>query len=177
MRQTSAALAALFAVGLMSTAATVHTQQPPAAATAEIKDAKGQTVGRAQLTDTPHGVLVKVTLDKAPAGEHAFHIHTTGKCEAPTFETAGGHFNPSGAEHGFMAAKGPHAGDLPNVHVPSSGALSFEFVAAGTTLGSGANSLLDADGSALVMHAKPDDYKSQPSGAAGDRVACGVITK
>jgi superoxide dismutase, Cu-Zn family len=173
MRHFHAALALVVSAGLAGTVVL----QAQATARADIKDAKGQSIGRAELTDTPHGVLVKVTLDKAPAGEHAFHIHTTGKCDAPTFETAGGHFNPSGAEHGFMAAKGPHAGDLPNIHVPASGALSFEFVAAGATLGAGANSLFDADGAAIVMHAKPDDYKSQPSGAAGDRVACGIVTK
>lgn len=177
MRQTSAAIAAFCAACFVTAVASLAGAQTPSGATAQLKDAKGQAVGSATLTETPRGVLVSVQLTKAPQGEHAFHIHMTGKCEPPAFESAGGHFNPASAEHGFLAPKGAHAGDLPNVHVPASGALTFEFLAAGVTLGSGANSLLDADGSALVMHAKPDDYKSQPSGAAGDRVACGVVTK
>jgi superoxide dismutase, Cu-Zn family len=152
-------------------------QKPGAAATAELKDRDGKTIGRAKLTETPHGVLISLNLDGAPAGERAFHIHQVGRCEPPTFESAGGHFNPDKAPHGFLQAKGPHTGDLPNVHVPKDGRLTVEMLAHGATLQPGPNSLLDADGSALVMHAKPDDYRTDPAGAAGDRIACGIIQK
>ena len=145
--------------------------------TAELKNREGQTIGRARLTDTPNGVLIAVMLEKAPAGEHAFHIHENGRCDPPGFQSAGGHFNPGGAQHGYGQAKGPHAGDLPNVHVPSDGRLTFEVLADGVALASGAKSLLDDNGSALVMHAKPDDYRTDPAGDAGDRIACGVIQK
>jgi superoxide dismutase, Cu-Zn family len=148
-----------------------------AGAGAELKDRDGQVIGRAQLADTPNGVLLRVSLDRAPEGEHAFHIHETGQCQAPGFESAGGHFNPSKAQHGFHDAKGPHAGDLPNIHVPQGGRLTFEHVLHDVSLSAGNNSLLDQNGSALVMHAKPDDYRTDPAGAAGDRLACGVIQK
>ena len=146
-----------------------------ATATAEMKNAQGETVGQARLRETPNGVLVAVTFTKAPAGEHAFHVHQTGRCEAPKFESAGGHFSPAGKHHGFMAANGPHAGDLPNVHVPKDGKLEFEFLIDKVTLREGESSLLDANGAALVLHAGADDYKTDPSGGAGDRIACGVI--
>jgi Cu-Zn family superoxide dismutase len=146
-----------------------------ATASAEMKNAQGETVGQARLQETPNGVLVTVTFTKAPAGEHAFHVHETGRCEAPKFESAGGHFSPDGKQHGFMDAKGPHAGDLPNVHVPEDGKLEFEFLIDRVTLREGKSSLLDRDGAALVLHAGADDYKTNPSGGAGDRIACGVI--
>lgn len=146
------------------------------AATAEIKNAQGQTIGRAHLTEGPQGVVVHLKLEKAPAGDHAFHLHTTGRCDGPTFESAGGHFNPTKAAHGMLSAKGAHLGDLPNIHVPASGQLDVEFFARDAQL-SGKNALLDQDGAAVVMHAKPDDYKTDPAGAAGDRIACGVITR
>jgi superoxide dismutase, Cu-Zn family len=110
-------------------------------------------------------------------GEHAFHIHAVGKCEPP-FTTAGDHFNPGGKKHGLEAADGSHAGDMPNLHVPSNGDLSVEVVNPTMTLAKGRpNSVFDADGSSIVIHAKADDYKSDPAGNAGDRVACGVITE
>jgi Cu-Zn family superoxide dismutase len=121
-------------------------------------------------------VLIHVSLTNPPAGVHAFHIHETGKCEPP-FTTAGGHFNPAKKQHGLENPMGMHAGDLPNVDVPSSGTLAFDAVAQNVTLKPGANSPLDADGAALVIHDKADDYKSDPAGNAGDRVICGVITK
>ena len=141
---------------------------------ATLKDAGGKDVGSAQLSQTPHGVLVRLTLKGVPAGEHAFHIHQTGKCEPP-FETAGGHYNPAKRHHGFAHAQGAHAGDLPNVHVPDSGNVTVEMVAREVRLREGAAPLQDADGSALVLHAGADDYQSDPAGGAGDRIACGVI--
>ena len=148
-----------------------------ATAKATIKDAKGVTLGDATLRETPNGVLLSVDLQNVPAGPHAFHIHTTGLCEAPTFMTAGGHFAPGGTKHGLMAQAMPHAGDLPNLHVAADGKLSFEVLASNVTLAAGPRSLLDADGSALVLHATADDYVSDPAGNAGGRIACGVITK
>jgi superoxide dismutase, Cu-Zn family len=145
-------------------------------AKATLKNAQGQTVGEAALTETPHGVLVHVDLTNVPAGVHAFHLHETGKCDPP-FTTAGGHFNPTKKQHGVENAMGMHAGDLPNIQVPSTGALSFDVFERDVTLGSGANSLFDADGTAIVIHEKADDYKSDPAGNAGARVICGIIVK
>jgi Cu-Zn family superoxide dismutase len=172
------AIAAALAWMAAASPAALRSQDPRASAaraTAELKNREGQAIGRARLAETPHGVLITVDLERAPSGEHAFHIHETGRCDAPAFESAGGHFNPTKAQHGFFDAKGPHRGDLPNVHVPSSGRLAFEYVADSVALKTGQARLLDQDGSALVMHAKPDDYRTDPAGAAGDRLACGVI--
>ena len=161
---------------LLAMAVGVSAQTAGEQAKATLKDAQGQTVGEATLTDTPNGVLLHVVLTKAPSGIHAFHIHTTGKCEPP-FTTAGGHFNPATKQHGVENPMGMHAGDLPNIDVPSSGALTFDVFDHDVTLKPGANSLMDADGSAIVMHAGADDYKSDPAGNAGGRAVCGVITK
>lgn len=142
---------------------------------ATLKDAAGKEVGSAQLSQTPHGVLVRLTLKGIPAGEHAFHIHQTGKCEPP-FTTAGGHFNPGNKKHGIMVADGPHAGDMPNLHIPSDGNLAIEVVNAAVTLDKDKpNSLYKPEGTALIIHAGKDDYKTDPTGDAGGRIACGVI--
>jgi Cu-Zn family superoxide dismutase len=146
--------------------------QASAQAKADIKNAQGQSVGTATLTETPHGVLLHVTLAKAPEGTHAFHMHAVGKCEAP-FTTAGGHLNPANKKHGIKSAEGPHAGDLPNVTIPAGGMLTFDVLAPGVTMAS----VLDADGAAVVMHQGVDDYSTDPAGAAGDRIACGVVSK
>jgi len=163
---------------MMASCATVAVlaQGADATAKADLKSADGKAMGSVTLTDTPHGVLLHVMLTGVPEGAHAFHIHTTGKCEPP-FTTAGGHFNPGSKQHGVENAMGMHAGDLPNVTVPSSGNLTFDFIASDVTLKAGPNSLLDADGSAVVLHATADDYKSDPAGNAGARIACGVVTK
>ena len=145
-------------------------------AKAELKNAGGEKVGEATLQEAPHGVLVTVNLTNVPAGTHAFHIHETGKCEPP-FKSAGGHFNPTHKEHGFENPKWMHAGDYPNVEVPEGGKAHFQLFAPAVTPKAGENSLFDSDGSSLVMHAGADDYKSDPAGNAGDRIACGVIVK
>jgi Cu-Zn family superoxide dismutase len=144
-------------------------------AKALLKDKSGKEVGTVDLVQTPHGVLLKLSVKGIPAGEHAFHVHAVGKCEPP-FTSAGGHFNPGGAKHGMAAADGPHAGDMPNLHVPASGALAVEVANPAISLVKGQpNSVFDADGSAVIIHAGADDYKTDPTGNAGDRIACGVI--
>jgi Cu-Zn family superoxide dismutase len=145
-------------------------------ARAELHNDQGKKVGAATLEETPHGVLITLDLDGVPPGTHALHIHEVGKCEPP-FKSAGGHFNPTEKKHGVLSAAGMHAGDLPNISVPESGKLKVDVFAAGVTLGNGKDGLFDADGSSLVLHAGPDDYKTDPAGEAGARVACGVIVK
>src|SRR4051812_31123545 len=143
-------------------------------ATAALKNANGGDVGTAEMTQTPAGVLIKLSVKGLPPGDHAFHVHAVGKCEPP-FESAGPHFNPGNHKHGILSGEA-HAGDMPNLHVPQSGELSVEVVNAAVSLEKGRpNSLFDNDGSSLVMHAKADDYKTDPAGNAGDRIACGVI--
>ncbi|HET7578687.1 MAG TPA: superoxide dismutase family protein [Bacillales bacterium] len=142
-----------------------------------LKNRKGKKAGQAQLIQTKQGVKITVEAMGLTPGLHAIHIHETGKCTPPDFESAGGHFNPFGKEHGLNNPKGPHAGDLPNITVSKDGTVRTVIFAKMVTLKKGMkNSLLDRDGSALVIHAKKDDNLSQPSGAAGDRVICGVIS-
>ena len=156
------------------------TQAPAAAAPgakATLKDAQGKTLGEATLRESSAGVLVKLDLQGVMPGTHAFHIHTVGKCDAPDFMTAGGHFNPATTKHGLLATGGPHAGDMPNLFVPADGKLSVEVLDTNVTLAAGPKSVFDADGSALMLHATADDYTSDPAGNAGARIACGVVTR
>ena len=149
--------------------------------TVTIKDAMGKDVGTAKLSDGPGGKGVKIvaTLKGLPPGEHAFHFHATAKCEAPGFTTAGGHFNPDAHHHGINNAESPkpHDGDMPNFTVGPKGTAKLSLVNTMVTLGDGPNSLFTGGGTALMIHAKADDLKSDPAGNAGDRIACGTITK
>lgn len=172
MRCHTSCLAASLAAGLAFVAPAFAADQ----ASAVLKDAQGAEVGKATFTTTPSGVMISLDLTALPAGEHAFHIHAVGKCEPPKFESAGPHFNPDTTKHGLMNPEGPHAGDMPNLHVPEGGKLQVEVLNPTVTL-SAESALLDEDGSAIVVHAGADDYKTDPAGNAGDRIACGVITK
>ncbi|MFY2563984.1 superoxide dismutase family protein [Corallococcus terminator] len=147
---------------------------PGEMAKAPVKDAQGKDVGEVTFEQTKQGVVIKGALHDLPPGQHAFHIHETGKCEAPEFKTAGGHFNPSKKAHGMMSPKGKHVGDLPNLYVGQDGKVQFDtFAQNGLTL----KSLFDKDGSAIVVHTKEDDYQTDPTGDAGGRIACGVVEK
>ncbi|MBU2532402.1 MAG: superoxide dismutase family protein [Alphaproteobacteria bacterium] len=146
--------------------------QAAQSATAEMKDVEGKNVGTVTLTQTPHGVIMRAELKGLSSGWHGFHIHETGKCEPP-FESAGGHFNPTGAEHGFKNESGPHAGDVANIHVGDDGKALAEFFTSLVTLEEGKTNLMDGDGSAIIIHTSADTYEEEPK--AGDRIACGVI--
>ena len=143
-------------------------------ATAVLKDADGKDLGKVTLIAVPTGVLLALDLTDMPPGDHGFHIHGIGKCEAPDFKSAGGHFNPEEDEHGILNEAGPHAGDMPNIHVPANGKLRVEVLNQSVNLGMG---LLGANGTAIVIHQGPDDYISNPAGDAGPRIACGVISE
>jgi superoxide dismutase, Cu-Zn family len=142
----------------------------------ELKDAQGKTVGRVIVWDDGPGVKLDVEVHDFTPGEHAIHFHQVPKCEGPDFKSAGGHFNPEAKKHGFDNPEGHHAGDMKNFTVDAQGKAKAHLEDADVTLKDGPHSLL-SNGAAIVIHAKADDYKTDPSGNSGDRIACGVITK
>jgi len=171
LKMTGAIVAALAAGSMASASALAQS------ANAELVNTDGKTIGNVALTEVAQGVHIFAQANDLPPGTHAFHIHETGACEPPDFKSAGGHFNPTGAQHGWKNPEGHHAGDFPNVHVQDDGVLAVEYFTTAVTLGEGETSVFDDDGSAIVMHEGADDYETDPAGAAGARIACGVIEK
>jgi superoxide dismutase, Cu-Zn family len=153
--------------------------KPVSKKTVELKDAKGNSVGTATIVSKGKGVEVKLALKGLPPGEHAVHFHQKPICDPPDFKSAGGHFNPTGKQHGFDNPNGHHAGDMPNFAVKPNGTakatVKDEDVVLGT--GSESNSLFANGGTSIMIHAKADDMKTDPSGNSGDRIACGAITQ
>lgn len=150
---------------------------PAGGVVVELVDGSGQNVGGARLEPEGEGVRVSVRVSGLnPNQEHAIHFHNTGRCDGPDFQSAGPHFNPTDRQHGLQNPQGPHAGDMPNLRANAEGVADTSFVASMVTLASAANNgLTRTGGTALVVHAGPDDHVTDPSGNSGDRIACGVI--
>ena len=173
MRRARLILVALSLAGCAS----LGMQSSDNAAVADVKNAAGQSVATARFTQAGSVVRILVEAKGLPPGPHAVHVHAVGKCDPPDFTSAGPHFNPLNKQHGALNPQGSHAGDLPNLTVAPDGIGRMETTTEQLTLGLGPTSVWDADGSALVIHANPDDFKTDPTGNAGNRIACGVLEK
>jgi Cu-Zn family superoxide dismutase len=177
MRTLFCKMALLATVVLLAVAPGLAKDKAPKAKVVNVQDGQGKSLGTATLSPAASGVKIALNLHDLPAGEHGIHVHQTAKCEGPDFKSAGGHFNPDTKHHGLQNPEGPHAGDIPNFTADVKGKAKTTVVAAGVTLGDDAHSVFTGGGTALVVHAKADDGKTDPSGNSGDRIACGLITK
>ncbi|HZF95760.1 MAG TPA: superoxide dismutase family protein [Allosphingosinicella sp.] len=179
MRRTDMAILAALAAGACSTAgrerAAVDAPPGPSATQADIRDPSGRTVARASVSQLGDALRVRIEATGLAPGIYGAHVHSAGRCDAPAFESAGPHWNPTGRQHGRDNPAGQHLGDLPNLMVGTDGRGSFEFTIPGAALSGGARPVLDGDGAAVVVHARPDDYRTDPSGNSGARIACGVL--
>ena len=128
----------------------------------------GASIGAVQAEPRAGGTYLRIAAEGLSPGDHGLHLHSVGRCDGPGFESAGAHWNPAGRQHGHLNPNGAHSGDLPNLTASANGRGAINFLVTG-------GSLADADGTALVIHAGPDDYKTDPSGNSGGRVACAVI--
>lgn len=150
---------------------------PPPAAGVTLKDSTGRVVGSAVFLQQDDGIRILLDLRGFPPGTHAVHVHEVGRCDQPSFVSAGAHFNPKRTEHGSDNPRGPHAGDLPNITVDATGQGHLEVTNSLVSLEPGPTSLLDGRGTALVVHEKPDDMRTDPAGDSGPRIACGVLVR
>lgn len=173
-KEQAAADSAKHADSVAAAAAAAAPAPAPAGATAAVMDAAGHELGSLTLTDGAGGIAVTGTLKGLAPGDHGIHIHTVGMCEGPAYTTAGGHWNPSTKMHGTENPQGPHFGDMMNITVGADSSATVNLMTKGGTLHA-AEMLMDPDGAAIVVHAKADDYKTDPSGNSGDRIACGVV--
>jgi superoxide dismutase, Cu-Zn family len=171
------ALAASLALLMLAGCASMSPSATGTTATAELRNVGGQPVGTATFAQVDDVVRIVIEAQGLPAGIKGVHIHEVGACEGPTFSSAGGHFNPLGKQHGSLNPQGPHAGDLASITIGADGKGRMETTTQLITLGSGSTSLFDANGSALIVHAAPDDFRTDPTGNSGARIACGVISK
>ena len=146
-----------------------------AAARADVRSASGVTMARATASQVGDSIRVRIEAVGMRPGAYGAHLHTTGRCDGPDFASAGPHWNPTGQQHGKNNPRGMHKGDLPNLAVGTDGRGSLEFTIPGASISGGATPLLDADGAALVIHTAADDYRTDPSGNSGGRMACGVL--
>lgn len=164
-------------IGMVASSAALAQQAPVASAFAAMKGRDGTDHGTVTFNQLQSGQLqVLVEMTGLPPGPHAFHIHSVGVCDGPGgFESAGPHFSAEGEQHGHAHAEGPHLGDLPNVNVGQDGVLKAEFFTTALSIGGDRGSMLDADGSSVMLHAGPDDHESQPAGDSGDRIVCGIV--
>ena len=170
----SAVFSAAVFLAAMGLAARVSAQTDVGEGT--FKNAKGEKIGTVHIEHMTSATLFLIKVHDLPPGVHGIHIHSVGKCEPPDFTSAGPHFNPANAKHGFKNPAGPHAGDLPNITVGPDGKVETQFVVSGARQWEGEGGLLDGDGASLVIHAGPDDYTTDPAGNSGARIACASIS-
>jgi len=174
-RMMVAALALATAGCMTDGASSAGNESEEPSAGASILDRNGRTQAAADLIQVRQLIRVEIDAAGLRPGTYGAHIHATGSCNAPDFSSAGPHWNPTGKQHGADNPQGKHLGDLPNLEVDAQGRGLLIFAVENSSLEGGPNPLLDADGAAIVIHAKPDDYRTDPSGNSGDRIACGVI--
>ena len=156
-------------------AETTATAEPAAPQTIALNGPDGRPVGSVTLSEDANGVTIKVDASAIPAGTHGVHLHEKGLCEGPDFKSAGAHWNPMAKQHGRDNPMGAHMGDLANFEIGEGGTATTSFLVGGVSMSEPGNTLADADGTSLAIHAKVDDYKTDPSGDSGDRIACAVL--